>query len=60
MNFSDKTLVRKLAIVLVLKLTVLMALWWFFVRENRVTVDECSAATQFLTSTPDTTPRTQP
>ncbi len=60
MNFSDKTLVRKLAIVLVLKLTVLMALWWFFVRENRVTVDESSSATQFLTSTPDTTPRTQP
>lgn len=60
MNFSDKTLVRKLAIVLVLKLTVLMALWWFFVRENRVTVDESSSTTQFLTSTPDTTPRTQP
>ena len=60
MHFSDKTLVRKLAIVLVLKLTVLMALWWFFVRENRVAVDENSATTQLLTSTPDTTPRTQP
>ena len=60
MHFSDKSLVRKLAIVLVLKLTVLMALWWFFIRENRVAVDENSAATQLLTSTPDTTPRTQP
>jgi hypothetical protein len=46
MNFSDKTLVKKLAIVLVLKLIVLLALWWFFVRENRVSIDARSAAEQ--------------
>ena len=48
MNFSDKTLVKKLAVVLVLKLTVLVALWWVFVREQHVAVDENSVAAQFL------------
>ncbi|WP_296497153.1 cytochrome oxidase putative small subunit CydP [Rhodoferax sp.] len=48
----DKTLVRKLAVVLVIKLAVLVALWWGFVREQRVTVDTNSVAAQFLQSTP--------
>ena len=49
MNFSDKTLVKKLAVVLVLKLAVLVALWWVFVREQHVAVDENNVAAQFLT-----------
>ncbi len=60
MNFSDKTLVKKLAIVLVLKLIVLLALWWFFVRENRVSIDERSAAEQLLSSAPSTEQRKKP
>jgi multidrug resistance efflux pump len=47
-----KTLVRKLAIVLVLKLAVLVALWWGFVREQHISVDGASVAAQFLQSVP--------
>ncbi|MDP1886452.1 cytochrome oxidase putative small subunit CydP [Polaromonas sp.] len=39
---------RKLALVLVIKLAVLMALWWFFVRDQRVPVDGEGVATQLL------------
>jgi hypothetical protein len=48
----DKTLARKLALVLLLKLALLLALWWGFVREQRVTVDADSVATQLLQSVP--------
>lgn len=48
MNLQDKSLVKKLAVVLVIKLAVLMALWWFFVREQHVVVDGDAAATQLL------------
>lgn len=48
MNPPDRTLVRKLAFVLVLKLVVLVALWWFFVNEQRVAVDGAGIATQLL------------
>jgi hypothetical protein len=48
----DKTLVRKLAVVLLLKLAVLVALWWGFVRDERVTVDPSRVAAQFLQRTP--------
>jgi len=47
MNFSDKSLVRKLALVLVLKLAVLVALWWVFVRDQRVLVNAESVAAQY-------------
>jgi hypothetical protein len=46
----DKTLARKLALVLLLKLALLMALWWGFVREQRVTVDADKVAAQLLQS----------
>jgi hypothetical protein len=48
MHFSDKSLLRKLALVLVLKLAILLALWWVFVREQGVAVDGNSVAAQFL------------
>ncbi len=48
MNIQDKSLVRKLAVVLVIKLAVLMALWWFFVREQHVAVSGHAVATQLL------------
>jgi hypothetical protein len=50
MNFQDKTLVKKLAVVLVIKLAVLMALWWFFVRDRHVVVNGDDVATQLLGS----------
>lgn len=42
------SLARKLAVVLLIKLAVLTALWWGFVREQRVHVDGDSVAAQFL------------
>lgn len=52
MGLQDQTLLRKLAVVLVIKLAVLTALWWGFVREQRVPVDTDSAAQQMLGSRP--------
>lgn len=52
MDLQDQTLVRKLAVVLVIKLAVLTGLWWGFVREQRVPVDTDSAAQQLLGSRP--------
>lgn len=60
MNLPDKILLRKLTIVLVVKLAVLMALWWFFVREHRVSVDGNSVATQFLAPAPTGAKGTRP
>jgi hypothetical protein len=48
----DKTLARKLALVLLLKLALLLALWWGFVREQRVTVDADEVAVQLLQGVP--------
>lgn len=48
MNLADKTLVKKLVYVLVIKLILLIALWWFFIRDQKVMVDENSVANQFL------------
>ena len=48
MHFSDKSLLSKLALVLVLNLAILLALWWVFVREQRVTVDDSGVAAQLL------------
>jgi hypothetical protein len=52
MNFQDRSLTRKLAIALAIKLLVLTGLWWGFVREQRVPVDTDSAALQMLGSRP--------
>jgi len=48
----DKTLARKLALVLLLKLTLLLALWWGFVRDQRVTVDADKVEVQLLQGVP--------
>jgi hypothetical protein len=52
LNPMDKTLARKLALVLLLKLALLLALWWGFVREQRVTVDADNVAAQLLQGVP--------
>lgn len=49
-------LVKKLAVVLLIKLALLTALWWGFVRDQRVTVDTNSVAAQFLQNGPIPTP----
>ncbi len=56
MHSSDPTLLRKLALVLVIKLAILLALWWVFVREQGVAVDASGVAAQFL---PPAKPSTQ-
>jgi hypothetical protein len=56
MDLSDTSLLRKLAIVLVIKLAILLALWWLFVREQGVAVDDSGVAAQFL---PPAQPATQ-
>jgi hypothetical protein len=48
MNVSNRYLVNKLAIALVLKLVILMALWWVFVRDQGVAVDDNVVAAQLL------------
>ena len=48
MKPADQVLVRRLAVVLVIKLVLLFGLWWGFVRELRVTVDASGMATQAL------------
>jgi len=48
MKPTEKTLTKKLTVVLVLKLAVLLALWLGFVREQRVTVDAERVAAQLL------------
>jgi hypothetical protein len=44
----NSTLIRKLALVLVIKLAALFLLWWGFVRVAHVRVDGDSVAAQFL------------
>lgn len=46
----DKTLVRKLALVLLFKLALLFLLWWGFVRVESVHTDGDSVAARFLQS----------
>lgn len=55
MEHRDRLLLRKLATVLVIKLLVLTALWWGFVRDQRVPVDTDTTAMQLLGSRPATT-----
>jgi hypothetical protein len=60
MDLSDKKLVKKLAVVLVLKLAILIGLWWVFVRDHRIAVDGNSVAAQFLTPVPTTAQGSKP
>jgi hypothetical protein len=46
MTHDDRRLLRHLVIAVLLKLAVLVALWWAFVRESRVDVDADRAAAQ--------------
>lgn len=48
MKPADQVLVRRLAVVLVIKLVLLFGLWWGFVRNQQVPVDAQGMATQAL------------
>jgi hypothetical protein len=48
MNITDKSLLRKLVWTLALKLALLLALWWVFVRGHGVSIDDGSVAAQLL------------
>jgi hypothetical protein len=50
---DESRLVRHLALAVALKLVVLGALWWVFVRDGRVDVDASRAAARI--ATPGTT-----
>lgn len=48
MKPADHLLVKRLGVVLVLKLLLLLGLWWGFVRDQRVMVDASGMAAQAL------------
>lgn len=50
MQPSANPLVRHLTLAVVLKLVVLMALWWAFVRDGRIDVDATRTATHLSTA----------
>ena len=52
MDLRDRTLVRKLAVVLVIKLAVLTGLWWGYVREDRLEPDASQVASAVLRAAP--------
>ena len=55
MNIQDRTLLRKLIWTVLIKLVALSVLWWLFVRDAQVAVDEGAAARQLLAPTVSTT-----
>lgn len=48
MPSSDSWLLKRLGIALVIKLILLMGLWWGLIRDQRVSVDTTSMAQQVL------------
>jgi len=48
MNIQDRTLLRKLIWTVLIKLVALSVLWWLFVHDAQVAVDEGAAARQLL------------
>ena len=50
MTHPEKSLTKRLTVVLVIKLAVLLALWIGFVRDQRVIVDADRVAAQLLQS----------
>ena len=48
MNPSDQILVRHLTLVVVIKLALITALWWAFIRDAKVAVDPGAMAAQVV------------
>lgn len=49
MTLIDQSLVKKLALFLVIKLVLLLGLWWHFIKDSRVQTDEKSVASHLMT-----------
>lgn len=58
MQWAKSWLVRHLALVLLIKIVLITALWWAFFRGNKVPVDDARAATHLLGSPAATAPST--
>lgn len=43
-GLSDKSLVRELILIVIIKIIIIFALWWTFVREERLSVNSDSMA----------------
>ena len=52
MNLPDQGLLRHLVVVVLIKLALITALWWAFIRDARVSVDSSTMAAQVSRSTP--------
>ena len=50
MDHRDRRLRRELVLLVIVKLIVLSAIWWLFIRDVRVAVDESTAARHFTTA----------
>ncbi len=48
MNPTDRRLVREITLVIVLKLILITALWWAFIRDAKVAVDPGAMAAQVV------------
>ncbi|WP_454456280.1 cytochrome oxidase putative small subunit CydP [Thauera phenylacetica] len=51
MNPTDRRLVREITLVIVLKLILITALWWAFIRDAKVAVDPGAMAAQVVAPT---------
>ncbi|MDE2203528.1 MAG: hypothetical protein KGJ38_12535 [Burkholderiaceae bacterium] len=52
MSTNDRRLVRHLLVIVTIKVAVLGALWWVFVRDARVAVDAERAADRLILTPP--------
>lgn len=48
MNPTDRRLIREITLVIVLKLILITALWWAFIRDAKVAVDPGAMATRIV------------
>ncbi len=60
MNLTDRRLVREIVIVIIIKLMLITALWWLFVRDSKVAVDPAAMATQIAAPQKIISPHPQP
>lgn len=50
MDLRDRRFRREIGVILIIKILAIIALWWWFVRDVRVTVDTTTTAQHFGTS----------